>query len=151
MKSKPKFIYLDVCSLSRHFDEQEYIRIRLETEAINLILSKVRQGIYRLLVSPVHIREIEDISDMLERIELQTLLDRMGEPVKVNMTEARARADELVNLGFGIADAAHAAFAEQADASFISCDDRLVKKCINHKLSVWCGNPVVFCEKEGLR
>lgn len=39
-----KLIYMDVCALSRPFDEQDYMRIRLETEAVNLILLKVREG-----------------------------------------------------------------------------------------------------------
>ena len=65
-----KPIYLDVCALSRPFDDQIYLRIRLETEAVNLILSKARQGRYRVLASPVHAKEIESISDPVERIEL---------------------------------------------------------------------------------
>ncbi len=146
-----KSIYLDVCALSRPFDEQNYLRIRLETEAVNLILSKVRRGNYKLLVSPVHIREVEAIPDIVERIELQMFLNKLGEPVKVNIVKTRARAEELVNLSFGVADAAHVAFAEQSGASFISCDDLLIKKCLNHKINVWCGNPVAYCEKEGLR
>jgi len=47
-----RLIYIDVCALSRPFDEQSYIRIRLETEAMNLILSKIRDGKYKLVVSP---------------------------------------------------------------------------------------------------
>lgn len=70
MKKKLKLIYLDVCALSRPFDEQDYLRIRLETEAVNLILSKVKEGYY---------------------------------------------------------------------------------KCLNHKINVWRGNPVTFCEMEHLR
>jgi len=31
---------MDVCALSRPFDEPDYLRIRLETEAVNLILLK---------------------------------------------------------------------------------------------------------------
>jgi predicted nucleic acid-binding protein len=50
-----------------------------------------------------------------------------------------------------VADAAHIAFAEKTGASFISCDDRLVRKCLKHKIEVWCGNPVAFCEKEELK
>jgi len=46
---------------------------------------------------------------------------------------------------------AHVAFAEQYGATFISCDDNLIKKCSNHKIKVWCNNPVAFCEKESLR
>jgi len=146
-----KYIYLDVCALSRPFDDKGYLRIRLETEAVNLILSKVKKGKYRLLVSPVHLKEIGSIEDIFERIELQTLLDKLGEIVTVNMAKSRARAEELVSLGFGVADAAHVAFAEQGGALFISCDDKLIKKCSNHNINVWCGNPVTFCVKEELR
>lgn len=146
-----KSIYLDVCTLSRPFDEQYYLRIRLETEAFNLILSKIKKGDYKLLMSPVHIKEIEAISDAFERIELRTILEKLGEPIKVNLDKTRERAEKLVKSGFGIADAAHVAFAEQADAQFISCDDSLIKKCLNHNIKVWCGNPVAFCEKEDLR
>jgi predicted nucleic acid-binding protein len=149
MGEKP--VYLDVCTISRPFDDQSYLRISLETEAINLILSKIKQGKYRLLVSPVHIKEIEAIEDIFERTELQTIFEKLGEPVMVNLTKTRTRADELVRLGFGIADAAHVAFAEQAGALFVSCDDKLIKKCLNHRINVWCGNPVAFCEKEELR
>jgi predicted nucleic acid-binding protein len=123
---KQKTIYIDVCALCRPFDEQEYMRIRLETEAVNLILSKVRDGNYKLIVSPVHIKEIEAISDTIERVELQIVLNEWGEQIHVNMAETRSRAEDLVNSGFGIADAAHVAFAEQADVPFISCDDRLI-------------------------
>ncbi|MBI5181008.1 MAG: hypothetical protein HZA05_06360 [Nitrospirae bacterium] len=146
-----KSIYLDVCALSRPFDEQHYLRIRIETEAFNLILSRIKKGDYKLLMSPVHIKEIEAISDAFERIELRTILEKLGEPIKVNLDKTRKRAEELVKSGFGVADAAHVAFAEEAKAQFISCDDALIKKCLNHDINVWCGNPVAFCEKEGLR
>lgn len=146
-----KSIYIDICALSRPFDEQKYLRIRLETEAVNLILSKVKNGNYRLLVSPAHDIEIEAIPDTFERIELKTALDSLGERIRVDKAKARIRAEDLFSLGFGVADAAHVAFAEQADASFITCDDRLIKKCLASNIRVWCGTPVVFCEKEKLR
>jgi len=79
------------------------------------------------------------------------ILDRLGEPIKADLAATRSRAEKLVRLGFGIADAAHVAFAEQLGAQLITCDDRLVKKCLVHKINVWCGDPVAFCEKEGLR
>ncbi len=146
-----KSVYLDVCALSRPFDDQGYLRIRLETDAVNMILSKVKQGKYRLLFSTVHIKEIEAYDDILERIELQTILKKLGEQMNVNLSVTRTRADELVDLGFGVADAAHVAFAEDAGALFISCDYKLIKKCLKHNLKIWCGNPVAFCEKEDLR
>ena len=147
----PKPIYLDVCALSRPFDDQSFLRIRMETEAVNLILLKARQGSYGLLVSPVHIKEIEAIDDPVERIKLERLLMGLGRLVIVNTAKTRVRAEELIRLGMGVADAAHVAFAEESGAPFISSDDRLIKKCTKIVTSVWCGNPVAFCEKEELR
>ena len=114
-------------------------------------LLKVKEGRFKLIVSPIHVREMEAISDPVERVELQTLLGKIGEPIRGNRLKIRARTEDLVQLGFGIADAAHVAYAEFGGAQFISCDDRLVKKCLANRIEVWCGNPVSFCEKEGLR
>jgi len=146
-----KSIYLDVCSLCRPFDDQTFIRIRMEAEAVSLILTKVREGHYKMYVSPVHFREIDAIQDTEERLELKVLLEEHGESSKVDLNKVRERAEELVKLGFGIADAAHVAFAEANNAEFITCDDKLAKKCKNHKIKVWTGGLLGFCEKEGLR
>ena len=148
----PKIIYLDVCVLCRPFDDQSYLRIRMETEAVNLILSNMKKGKYVLAVSKVHLTEIDSISNIYERVQLKTILDEFGLPISVNILEARERAEVLVRKGFGIADAAHIAFAEKGTASFfITCDDRLLKKCLNNKIKVQCTNPVIFCEMEKLK
>ena len=150
-KKSTKPIYLDVCVLSRPFDDQSYLRIRLETEATNLILSKLENKEYELVVSPVHWEEIRAIPDIFERIDIEERLRALGSAISVNMASTRERAEELYRLKFGVADAAHVAFAEQCGAEFISCDDVLIKKCLRHGVQVWCGNPVAFCEKERLR
>ncbi len=147
--SKP--IYMDVCALSRPFDEQDFVRIRIETEAVNLILLKVIEGSLRLRVSSVHRIEVEAIPDAIERFELQTLLKEIGEPISGDISEILERAEELVTLGFEAADAAYVVFAEYCGAQFITCDEKLLKKCFAHKVETWCGNPVSFCEKERLR
>lgn len=146
-----KLIYMDVCALSRPFDDQGFLRVRLETEAVNLILSKIREKIFKLLVSPAHNVEIRAIDDVVERIKLQTILDEIGERPTGDVAKIRTRAEDLVRLGFGIADAAHVAFAEVEGAEFITCDDRLIKKCMKREIGVWCGGPLTFCDKEGLR
>ena len=151
MNKTKKSIYLDVCVLSRPFDDQSFLRIRLETEALNLILSKVKNEKYILVVSPIHWEEIKAISDVFERIDLQERLRTLGKSIKADSANTRKRAEELCDLNFGVADAAHIAFAEQCGAEFISCDDSLIKKCSRQNIKIWCGNPVAFCEKEGLR
>lgn len=37
-------VYLDVCVLNRLFDDQRQMRIRLETDAILLILKFIQEG-----------------------------------------------------------------------------------------------------------
>jgi predicted nucleic acid-binding protein len=147
----PRPIYLDICALCRPYDVQEFLRIRMETDAVNLILSNVIRKRYQLIVSPIHFREIADISDAVERIHLRFLLTEIGVRSILDMREVRQRAEDLFNMSFGVADAAHVAYAECAGASFITCDDKLIKRCLSQALAIWCGNPVAFCEMEGLK
>jgi predicted nucleic acid-binding protein len=146
-----KTVYLDVCALCRPFDDQSFLRIRLETDAVNLIMSKVAEGRLNLAVSPVHYAEIRAVSDHMERLELLSIVDRFGVPLEIDKTLTRKRADELISWGFGPADAAHVAFAEAGKAFFITCDDKLLKKCKKHGMTLWCGSPVHFCAEENLK
>mgnify|MGYP001302391466 CR=1 FL=1 len=149
-----KFIYLDVCVLSRPFDDQSQMRIQLETNAVNLILSHVRQNVLTLTVSPVHEAEIQAIPEQEERTQLLLLIRTLGKISEIDLQAARKRAAYFTQQGVGIADAAHVAFvafAEQAKADFISVDDRLIKKCRNLSLAIWFGSPVAYCDKENLK
>jgi predicted nucleic acid-binding protein len=148
---KTNRIYLDVCVLSRPYDDQSFLRIRIETAAANLILAHVKRGEFDLIVSPVHIEEILSISDLFERIELQERLAKLAKPVTLDLNAVKERAEELCKLNFGIADAAHVAYAEKCNSDFISCDDALIKRCSKHNIRVWCGNPIAFCEREHLK
>ena len=53
--------------------------------------------------------------------------------------------------GFGVADAAHLAYAEKAVANFISCDYKLIKKCYRSGIKIWAGSPIMFCEEENIK
>ncbi len=148
---KSRLIYLDACTLCRPFDDQRYVRVRLESDATKLILENVRNRKLKLAVSPVHRKEIWAIPDLAERIEILSLLDNFGKLVKVDMAEACIKAQQLFDNGFGVADAAHVAFAEAAGANFVTCDDRLLKRCLKSDLKIWCGDPLQFCLKENLK
>jgi hypothetical protein len=73
-----KRIYLDVCALCRPFDDQRQMRIALETQAVHLILSQVRQQYFELLISPAHEAEILAIRDRRERHELLLTIATSG-------------------------------------------------------------------------
>ena len=147
-----KKIYLDVCTLCRPFDNQSLMRIRLETDAYYLILKSIQDGNYEMIVSPVHFKEVEAIEDSYERMDLIVLLNRFGKKPSRQLNKVRKRAENLYSLNFGIADAAHVAFAEISAEYFITCDDKLLKKIGQLKDSnLEAINPVDFCIKEDLR
>jgi predicted nucleic acid-binding protein len=127
------------------------MRIRLETDAVQLILSYVRSGHFTLVVSPVHKIEVGAIKDQVEREHLLSTLRKIGHRIEVDLMRVRERAELLTGRGFGPADAAHLAFAEASGADFISCDDRLLRQSHHVQSSVWSGSPIAFCEKEKLQ
>jgi len=150
MPQSTRRIYLDVCALCRPFDDQTQMRIRLETDALQLILSHVRSGNLTLVVSPTHDVEIGTIDDLTEREHLLSTLRQIGHRVAFDLKQTRKRAERLTQQGLGPADAAHLAFAEEAEAEFITCDDRLLRQCRRVQPGVWFGTPVAFCDKENL-
>jgi len=103
------------------------MRIRLETDAFYLILDKTQKGIFELITSPVHYREIIDISDVHEKHHLLSLVNELSVYTEFNSLTARKRAEELVLLKFGLADSAHIAFAEQSADFFLTCDEKLLR------------------------
>jgi len=144
-------IYLDVCTLCRPFDDQDIMRIRLETDAYYLILQAIQDEAYEMVVSPVHFEEVNSIEELQEKYEILSFLQTYGVRVTCDLSKVRVRAECLYSIKFGLADAAHVAFAEGTSDFFISCDDRLLKKCRRNNVGVVVMNPVEFSIKEGLR
>lgn len=145
-------LYLDVCTLCRPYDDQGQVRIRLETDAVFLILEAVRQERYLLAASPVHRQEIGAAEDPQERADIEEILAAFGVEAKLRDAAAgRQAAEELCERGLGVADAAHLVFAEAAADCLVSCDDRFVKRARKARPDFPVMGPVEFCEKEGLR
>ncbi len=146
-----KRVYLDVCAICRPFDDQQQARIRLETQAVELILASIRRESLEWMISPTHILEIDAIRQPEERQHLLLLIDELGTKPAYDLPPVRKRAEALSNAGMGVADAAHVAFAEAAQADFVTVDDRLIKQCKRMQVSVWFGSPLAYCDKENLR
>lgn len=144
-----KILYLDVCTLCRPFDDQQQLRIRMETDALYLIVRHIETGRYRAAVSPVHFYEVDAIREREERMEVGALLQRLELPlIECDKNEARAKAMVFHGAGMGIADAAHVAFAEQMADCFITCDDNLLKRCRRIDLGIVAMNPIEFVANE---
>lgn len=127
------------------------MRIRLETDAYYLILQAVQDKKYSMVVSRAHFEEADAISEIEERREIIALLAKLGTAAECDMGATRARAEYLYSKNFGIADAAHVAFAEATAEVFVTCDDRLARKCRREKVGVRTVNPVEFTIAEDLK
>jgi predicted nucleic acid-binding protein len=119
-------IYLDVSCLNRPFDDQSQPRIRLESEAITMILAKFDRGVWDQVSSEMVTIEVTANSDEFRRRRVNLLLP--GDTATVKLTEATfARAAELETMGLKPADATHVAAAESSADVFLTCDDRLLR------------------------
>lgn len=144
-------LYLDVCTICRPFDDQNMMRIRLETDAIFLILQKIQVGKYSAIKPLVHIAEVSSISNSLERQEVLALLEKFDSNYATNSSSLRKRANELFYAGFGLGDSAHLAYAESTSDIFITCDDKLLKKSKKENILIPTINPIEFVIKEELQ
>ena len=137
-------IYLDNCAINRPFDDQSQERIRLETEAVLLILTRLTRGEWTWLGSQALEIEIERTPDAEQQARLQRVIDFVQLSVEIGLNEL-ARAGELERLGFVGFDAVHIACAESGHSNvFLTTDDRLLKLAKRHakKLHVQVANPL---------
>ncbi len=104
-----------------------------------------------MIVSPAHLIEIRANPSPTARDLLLLTLNQLGQFPALRLEHVRERAEELVHRGLGLADAAHLAFAEAAEADFVTCDDRLIRQCRRVQPNVWVGDPDEYCVKENLR
>lgn len=142
-------LYLDACCLNRPFDDQSQDRIRLEAEAVLLILSHVQSGEWQWISSDVLNFEIEQIPDLEKRARVALLASSVQKTVSIEPSiEERAR--EFSKLGFRAFDAQHLASAEIGGAEiFLTTDDQLLRQAerVSGKLKVRVVNPLTWIKE----
>lgn len=145
-------IYFNVCCLNRPFDDQTQDRIRLETEAILLILSRIATGEWQWVSSTVITTEIKQTPDATRQQRLLLLLEQVNETV-IMSPETITRVRQLEAMGFKPFDAAHLAVAENGQADiFLTTDDRLVRRAnsLAKRLQVRVLNPLNWIQELSL-
>jgi hypothetical protein len=139
-------IYLDVCCLNRPFDDQRQDRIRLEAEAVLLIMGRCEAGAWQWLSSAVVEEEVNHTPSSERRSRVRQMLS--GAHGTVALTDvAISRAQELKALGFRTYDALHLACAEQMAVDiFLTTDDRVLRIATRHtaQLQVRVANPLAW-------
>lgn len=142
-------VYLDVCCLNRPFDDQSQERIRLESEAILLILAQAQNSTIKWISSQIVVLEITQTPSELRRESLTLLRNFCDSEVAYDQKE-EVRAAQLESLGFHTFDAMHLACAESANVNiFLTTDDRLQRKAnrFNKQLKIKVENPINFILK----
>jgi predicted nucleic acid-binding protein len=142
-------IYLDAWCLNRPFDDQRQPRIRLEAEAISLILQKLHQHEWEWVGSEALVYELEQTVNVERRERLLLLAGQSHQVIEVT-EKILKRAEKLEATGFDSYDAIHLAVAEQAKVDvFLTTDDNLQKVSNRNKeiFSFVVENPVKWLEE----
>ena len=148
--SRMRRVYLDVCCLNRPFDTQEQDRLRLEAEAVLLILKHCEAGEWQWVTSAVVSHEVDAVPNRDRRYRLLELLKRAGQFVPLSDTTVE-RGEELKGMGLKAYDALHVACAEQAQVDvFLTTDDRLCRVANRNalRLKVRVENPLAWLQEE---
>lgn len=127
-------VYLDNCMFNRPFDDQSYIRIRLEAEAKLYIQQQIRNGHLELVWS--YLLDFENAQNPYQ--ERQQAISQWQCLAIVDIGEnptVLANAKLLLAKGIKPKDALHVACAIEGKANyFLSTDDKLLKKLQDHPL-----------------
>ncbi len=121
-------VYLDNCAFNRPFDDQSYIRIRLESEAKLYVQEKIKNRDIELVWS--YIIDIENDMNPFEekRRAIGAWKKFVIEDIEEN-ADLLARARVFVQSGIHSKDALHVASAIEGRADyFLTTDDKLLKK-----------------------
>jgi predicted nucleic acid-binding protein len=142
-------VYQDNCCLSRPFDDQTQDRIRLETEAVLLILARFYTGQWQWIASEVSTFEADQNPDFRQRFRVKSLLKFAHQTVSVGATET-SRGIDLESLGFKPFDALHLACAESGNADvLLTTDDRMLRRAnrVSSQLRVRVENPLTWLQE----
>lgn len=121
-------IYLDVCCLNRPFDDQIQVQIRLEAEAVLVILAESECGRWEWVGSEVIDLEISKTLDPERRRRVQLLASHTDRSIAVGEPEIE-RAQQFEAWGLSAFDALHLACAERSGADvFLTTDDALLRR-----------------------
>jgi len=139
-------VYIDVCWLNRPLDDQSQARVRLEADAVEVVLQLCSDGAHTWVSSPVVDAEAARNPDPLRRGIVADLLRGADECAEIR-AECEAFARVLASRGVSAMDALHLAAAERARCDvYLTTDDRLVRaasRC-GEALTVRVVNPVVW-------
>lgn len=139
-------LYLDNCCFNRPFDDQNQLKVFLETQAKLDIQEKILLGQYHLIWSHILDYENEQNSNGMMKFEIAQWETRSVLTVEISelvLEHARSLMQSTIHLE----DALHVACAIVAQADyFITTDRKLLNKLSKLNL-IRAVNPIIFIEE----
>ena len=140
-------VYLDNCCYNRPFDEQDSIKIRIETESKIYIQNLIKQRKIELVWSYMLEQENEDNPFEDKKINIQ----EWAEIAVFDISESEEiliTAEEYFKLGFKNKDAIHIACAIHSKANFFITTDKGILKKAFQITGLKIINPIDFLDIE---
>ena len=137
-------VYLDNCSYNRPFDDQNQMRIYLETQAKLYIQKLIRDGCLLLAISYVSRYEKWNSPYSKNKITIEKFFENATTFVDIDKADRIERkANEIMEYGVKSKDALHISCAIDAACDyFITTDDEILRKYRTGEIKV-C-SPVEF-------
>ena len=140
-------LYIDLGCYNRPFDDQTQERIRLETEAVLSVLTRVVEGKETLLWSWVMSFENDKHPRPDRRDEIAVWQAQAERTVELS-GGLQERAREFEQQGIPALDAVHLAAAEIGGADVVLiCDDVMVRRAARLGLSLRVLNPMAYSKE----
>lgn len=147
-------IYCDMNIYNRFFDEQNQLRIRLETTAIILLFNEIESGVHELFWSFMLAYE-NRLNPCAQHSKIVKELSLLCKNNKIVASEEIRSLANTIKRRSNIKpkDALHLSCAENAGCDyFLTCDDRLVKAMKAFQMAlglcIISMNPVDFIREE---
>ena len=123
-------VYLDNCSYNRPFDDQNQIRIHLETQAKLYIQKLIRDGYLLLAISYVSRYENGNSPYSKNKITIERFFANASTFIDIDKSDIiEQKACEIMRYGVKSKDALHISCAIAAGSNyFITTDDEILKK-----------------------
>ncbi len=146
-------VYFDACCLNRPFDDQSQDRIRLESEAVKIIMDLCSKGIHSWVISNALEFEITQNPNAEKRAAVLALLGTASECIQLGES-ANLLARQLLDRGIRPMDALHLSLADVGGCDILlTVDDDLLRRSRDcRELTIRVENPARFVvdELEGL-
>lgn len=146
MSKTPLRVYLDTCCLNRPLDDASQERIRLEAEAVRIILRLVELGQIIWVTSEVLKFEVDLNPDGDRRKRVMSALHRADKFIDLDESVIE-EAERFEKFGLDPLDALHLASAKAGKAQvFLTVDDTLLRKSrkVHNKIGIRVENPLVW-------